>query len=114
MLRDPAVDLGAVMNVLRSVTKVQNQRMPSLPSARLASRLDRLHQLRRWLTIDGRYVPGLTFHQAKGREWDNVDVALEASARTTLAAGLDGSKEADRKLYVALTRGAQTTRLRSI
>jgi DNA helicase-2/ATP-dependent DNA helicase PcrA len=114
LLRDPTVDIGDVMAALRTATKVQLQRQPSLPTARLASRLERLTLLRRWLTVDARHVPGLSFHQAKGREWRCVDVALDATARAALAAGLDGTREADRKLYVALTRGSVSTRVRPI
>lgn len=114
MLRDSSVDLTAVMDELRAATKIQNERRPSLPAARIASRLDRLRLLRQWLTTDDRYVPGITFHQAKGQEWDGVDVALDAAARSRIRAGLDVALEADRKLYVALTRGAYRTRLRPI
>lgn len=81
---------------------------------RIASRLDRLRLLRQWLTTDDHYVPGITFHQAKGQEWDDVDVALDATARGRIRAGLDVALEADRKLYVALTRGAHRARLRPI
>jgi DNA helicase-2/ATP-dependent DNA helicase PcrA len=114
LLRDPSVGITAVMTALREATKVQGQRRPSLPAARVVSRCDRLTLLRQWLTVDGRYVPGLSFHQAKGREWGRVDVALGATARAALGAGLDGTKEDHRKLYVALTRGSTSTRVRPI
>jgi DNA helicase-2/ATP-dependent DNA helicase PcrA len=114
LLRDTSATVTDVMTSLRDAAKVQGQRRPSLPGARVASRLDRLTLLREWLTVDRRYVPGLSFHQAKGREWGRVDVALDATARATVASGLDGTKEDDRKLYVALTRGSISTRLRAI
>jgi DNA helicase II / ATP-dependent DNA helicase PcrA len=113
-LRDTSVDLGDVMAALREATKIQGDRRPSLPASRLESRLGRLALLRQWLCVERRYVPGLTFHQAKGREWKHVDVALDAAAQATLDSGLDGTKEADRKLYVGLTRGGVSTRVRSI
>ena len=114
LLRDTSVTVTDVMTSLRDAAKVQGQRRPSLPGARVASRLDRLTLLREWLTVDRRYVPGLSFHQAKGREWGRVDVALDATARATVASGLDETREGDRKLYVALTRGSISTRLRAI
>ena len=69
LLRDTSVAVIDVMTSLRDAAKVQGQRRPSLPAARVASRLDRLALLRAWLTVDRLYVPGLSFHQAKGREW---------------------------------------------
>lgn len=113
-LRDHSVALTEVMADLREATKIQGNRRPSLPGARLESRLARLSLLRQWLFVEDRYVPGLTFHQAKGREWAHVDVALDSAAQATLASGLDGTKEADRKLYVGLTRGSMSTRVRAI
>ncbi|WP_414496268.1 ATP-binding domain-containing protein [Streptomyces sp. CRN 30] len=51
-----------------------------------------------------RLTPGLTCHQAKGREWDRVGVRLEESDAAVLRKGLDSTDEAHRSLYVALTR----------
>ncbi len=76
-----------------------------LAGARLASRLDRLTLLREWLTIDRHYVPGLSLHQAKGRERGRVDVAFDATAvprsrqvltgrRRTIASSTSRSPEA--------------------
>ncbi|MFF3656294.1 3'-5' exonuclease [Streptomyces olivochromogenes] len=56
-----------------------------------------------------RFVPGLTAHQAKGREWDHVGVRLTSAERATLRQGLSPNSEDHRKLYVALTRAKQTT-----
>ncbi|MCA1702177.1 MAG: hypothetical protein LC808_02465 [Actinobacteria bacterium] len=49
-------------------------------------------------------VPGMTIHQAKGREWDRVGVSLAPSEQGRLSAGLSRDAEGDRALYVALTR----------
>ncbi|MEU0837319.1 UvrD-helicase domain-containing protein [Streptomyces sp. NPDC005969] len=49
-------------------------------------------------------VPGLTCHQAKGREWGRVGVRLEESDADALRRGLNLADEAHRSLYVALTR----------
>jgi DNA helicase-2/ATP-dependent DNA helicase PcrA len=114
MLRDASVAREDVMNELRDATKVEGRRRPSLPAVRVGSRLARLSLLRDWLTVDRRYVEGLSVHQAKGREWPRVDVVLDATARTILDAGLDGTREDHRKLYVALTRGSESTAMRAI
>lgn len=54
-------------------------------------------------------VPGMTIHQAKGREWDYVAVCLDRRERETLARGLSHEWEADRKTYVACTRARMRT-----
>ncbi|MEV6362147.1 UvrD-helicase domain-containing protein [Nocardia asteroides] len=54
-------------------------------------------------------VPGLTVHQAKGREWDRVGVALTERARQTLDEGLRSNDAEDRVLYVACTRARWET-----
>jgi DNA helicase II / ATP-dependent DNA helicase PcrA len=113
MLRNPSVSLADVIDELRIATKVDGMRRPSLPNLRMPSRLDRLALLREWLLVDRRYVPGLTFHQAKGRQWNAVDVVLDAKSRQIVQRGLDNSVEDHRKLYVGLTRGSQSTRIRA-
>lgn len=114
LLASSSVPLERVMEELRLATKVEGVRKPALPKKRVSSRMDRLGLLRRWITTDGDYVVGLSFHQAKGREWDNVDVALDAKARRQVRAGLDNTNEDHRKLYVALTRARFATRLRKV
>lgn len=54
-------------------------------------------------------VPGLTIHQAKGREWDRVGVKLDDFERERLRNGLTVAADADRRLYVALTRARYRT-----
>ncbi|MCQ3811832.1 MAG: UvrD-helicase domain-containing protein [Acidimicrobiia bacterium] len=113
-LRNPGVPLDDVMEQLRLATKVGGQRKPALPAARKPSRLARLGLLRQWLRTEMSYVPGLTFHQAKGKEWKSVDIALNAQSQAALARGLDPQNEDHRKIYVGSTRGTLSTRLRSI
>lgn len=112
MLRDSSIPITDVMDELRVATKVGGERRPSLPASRIASRLERLARLREWTLSQAAHIPGLSFHQAKGREWKRVDVALDLNARAVLASGLDETDEEHRKLYVALTRGSHETRLR--
>lgn len=114
MLREPAIGIDQVMEPLRLATKVGNARRPSLPANRMPSRLARLALLRDWLTADREYIAGVTFHQAKGREWRSVDVALNGRALAILAAGLTREVEDHRKIYVGLTRASHSTRLRPI
>ncbi|MFJ9968530.1 3'-5' exonuclease [Streptomyces avermitilis] len=60
-------------------------------------------------TSASRIVPGLTAHQAKGREWDAVGVCLTGPEHETLRQGLSSDSEDHRKLYVALTRAKRMT-----
>jgi len=74
--------------------------------------LDRLAKLRRRLRSGaGSLVPGMTIHQAKGREWDRVGIRLSDTESGRLTAGLDRSVEGDRALYVGLTRARYSVRL---
>jgi DNA helicase-2/ATP-dependent DNA helicase PcrA len=61
------------------------------------------------LSGETQLVPGLTVHQAKGREWDVVGVRLTAAEQEQLLNGLDEGSEAQRQVYVALTRARSLT-----
>jgi DNA helicase-2/ATP-dependent DNA helicase PcrA len=61
------------------------------------------------LRNSSRLVPGLTAHQAKGREWDVVGVRLTDAECAVLRQGLRADSEDHRKLYVALTRARTRT-----
>ncbi len=113
-LRDAAVPLEDVMEALRVATKVGGQRKPALPAERRPDRLNRLDLLRQWLLTENSYVPGLTCHQAKGKEWPCVHLALDRKPRIALAEGLDPKYEDHRKIYVGSTRGIMTTQLRPL
>lgn len=54
-------------------------------------------------------VPGLTCHQAKGKEWGTVGVRLEENDAAALYNGLVPENEEHRCLYVALTRARRLT-----
>lgn len=58
-----------------------------------------------------RLVPGMTVHQAKGREWTNVGLHLAAAQRARLASGLEEGRAGDREIYVAVTRAKNSVRL---
>ena len=51
-----------------------------------------------------RLVPGMTVHQAKGREWSTVGMRMTEEDVALLGAGLTAETEIGRQLYVALTR----------
>ncbi|MEV8547912.1 UvrD-helicase domain-containing protein [Streptomyces sp. NPDC051572] len=88
---------------------VQEESARTLPR-RHHTHIARLERLRtRLQPPTRRLVPGLTAHQAKGREWDRVGVCLTPAERETLRQGLRADNEDHRKLYVALTRARQTT-----
>lgn len=104
-------DATAAIGQLRDALIAMGSRpIPALQAANQAIRVDRLVALARRLGY-GHLIPGLTVHQAKGREWPRVGVALVDSELARLATGLSQSAEADRRLYVALTRAKQTARL---
>lgn len=74
------------------------------------SPLSGLQQLRARSQVAGdQLVPGLTCHQAKGKEWGIVGVRLETSDAAALQNGLVLEVEEHRSLYVALTRARRLT-----
>lgn len=64
----------------------------------------RIGWLRERLQVDGDPILGMTIHQAKGREWDTVGIAMQNTHVTRLAGGLSVDEPTDRALYVACTR----------
>lgn len=102
-------DVGKALwpSLVQTVQTVAPRTIPSMRVhknywGRLAQISERLHS--------ASLVPGLTVHQAKGREWPVVGVRLSADNVAMLRAGLTGAAEPERQLYVALTRA----RLRTI
>ncbi|UKY48508.1 ATP-binding domain-containing protein [Streptomyces inhibens] len=89
-------DLAATMVTMTPVEPSKGQKRA--PRTALADLRTRLEVAREGL------VPGMTCHQAKGREWDRVGVRLEEADAAALRRGLDPTDEAHRALYVALTR----------
>jgi ATP-dependent DNA helicase UvrD/PcrA len=92
---------------LRDVIGTESQR--AFPR-RHRTHIARLERLRNLLQAPApKFVPGLTVHQAKGREWNCVAVRPTDTERVMLARGLNGNIEEHRRLYVALTRGRRRT-----
>jgi DNA helicase-2/ATP-dependent DNA helicase PcrA len=69
----------------------------------------RLKLLQPRLRAEGRVIPGMTIHQAKGREWDVVACRLSDTELMHLANGLSTANEKHRQLYVACTRARDLT-----
>ena len=69
----------------------------------------RLGWLRERLEFSGALIPGMTVHQAKGREWNVVGVAFDNDHVSHLGAGLSSSVALHRQLYVACTRARDKT-----
>lgn len=82
-------------------------RLATLPAARETEQRARLQALA--LRLNNRtHVPGMTIHQAKGKEWSAVGVRLKPVQVERLNAGLSEDNADDRALYVALTRARET------
>ncbi|MER5435988.1 UvrD-helicase domain-containing protein [Streptomyces sp. NPDC002588] len=89
-------DLASTMVAMTPLVPSEGQKRT--PRAALAKLRTRLEVAREGL------VPGMTCHQAKGREWNRVGVRLEETDEASLLRGLNPTNEAHRALYVALTR----------
>jgi DNA helicase II / ATP-dependent DNA helicase PcrA len=74
-----------------------------LPAERENVQLGRLQDLGRRVAQTN-LIPGMTVHQAKGKEWQRVGIRLSADQAGRLANGLSPANTDDRLLYVALTR----------
>lgn len=98
--------LKTVYNML---TEIIGRVSPRLLRPSHHSYTSRLALIRIRLLHKGRPAPGLTTHQAKGREWDVVGVHLSDTERKALAGGLSMHEDTHRKLYVACTRARRRT-----
>jgi DNA helicase-2/ATP-dependent DNA helicase PcrA len=105
VLNSPSGGPQLALSALRQAVKdLGGSRRPPSGSGKAEQRqLDRLSALARRIRSP-RLVPGMTIHQAKGREWEHVGVQLTSAEVAVLSAGLDQSMENHRALYVALTR----------
>lgn len=93
-------------SLIAAIGRESGRDFPPKSHANYTSRLQRLAQR---LSADGVCTPGMTVHQAKGREWDRVGVRITDSERVILAVGLHPADEAHRPLYVACTRARYWT-----
>lgn len=107
LLRDDgrAALLAAYGHLVAVMGQVTERPMRKAHPAHTSRLIDVAHRLRH----ERRVVPGLTTHQAKGREWDRVGLRLSGSEQAALASGLVVTNDAHRKLYVACTRARYRT-----
>ena len=94
-LRNAALDLGVARRPAKLPKSGEPIREAEIEALRLRLRRSDL-------------VPGLTVHQAKGREWPHVGVALNDRDELMLAGGLRELQEDHCVLYVALTRAQES------
>jgi DNA helicase-2/ATP-dependent DNA helicase PcrA len=106
--RATQIAIGQLRAALRDLGSPRQLRR--LPAAREAEQTERLQSIARRLS-QPRCVPGLTVHQAKGKEWRNVAVRLKPGQVARLVNGLSETNAEDRLLYVALTRARESARL---
>ena len=90
------------------VTAVRTLSPRAFPKAH-ANYTKRLDVLRVRLAYAGRLIPGMSVHQAKGREWGQVGIRLMGTEREHLRSGLSSHSEIHRQLYVACTRARTRT-----
>ncbi len=105
----PTRALKALRGVMRSLGAPR--RPPSSSGDSEQRQIDRLRGLSLRLRAGRPLVPGMTIHQAKGREWRHVGVRFSDAEAARLASGLDPAVEGDRALYVALTRASHVVGL---
>lgn len=102
MIRSESAD--DVMDQLRSVMPRLGKKRPNrLSAAKESIRIEELELLAERLQL-GRLIPGMTVHQAKGREWRSVGVVLTSADEKILGQGLRPLTDDHCILYVALTR----------
>jgi DNA helicase II / ATP-dependent DNA helicase PcrA len=100
------IPADAVLENLRVRTERSGRRRPRRIAAEKV-REDELNRLRgRLQRLD--LIPGLTVHQAKGREWDRVGIVLSPAQEHMLDEGLRELVPEHCVLYVALTRAKLT------
>lgn len=98
--------LNTVYHSLVAAVRSESQREFPAAHWKYTQRLD---ALRSRLSYSRQLIPGMTVHQAKGREWNRVGIRLSEDERTTLASGLSVDNERHRQLYVACTRARFST-----
>lgn len=102
------------MDKLRAAARSFSGRTPRrLASSGEVLRVNNLQALGSRVRSTG-LIPGLTVHQAKGREWNRVGLALTQAEIATLAAGLQPTSDDHCILYVAATRARDRCGLLSL
>jgi DNA helicase II / ATP-dependent DNA helicase PcrA len=107
----PQATARAIEQLRRALRNLGSpRRLRTLPAASEEQQQARLHALALRLN-DRSCIPGMTIHQAKGREWNAVGVRLKRTQVERLSSGLTQASSDDRAIYVALTRARQVALL---
>jgi DNA helicase-2/ATP-dependent DNA helicase PcrA len=110
-LATPEATASAIQQLRGALRDLGSPRqLRALPAASEAAQQERLQALALRLNHVG-CIPGMTIHQAKGKEWTAVGVRLKDAQVDRLRVGLTETNPDDRALYVALTRASQIARL---
>ena len=97
----------AILDEVRGAMVSLGGRRPNrLSASKEKVRLEELQMLGDRLK-QGNLIPGMTVHQAKGREWTRVGVVLSEQDAQLLARGLKPLTDQDCIIYVAITRAEQ-------
>lgn len=102
----PAAAAAALALLRGTLRDIGGRNIPPLAGPQEEARIECLVGLSRRLG-KSRLLPGMTVHQAKGREWNCVGVHLLPRQQAQLAAGLQKARASDREIYVALTRAKE-------
>lgn len=90
-------DAAAALALLRETLRhIGGRTIPTLSGEQETARVVSLVALSKRLG-KSHLVPGMTVHQAKGREWDRVAVHLLPAQQARLAAGLQQDRAGDRR-----------------
>jgi len=107
----PSAAAEAIQQLRTSLSGLGSpRRLRSLPLSQETDQIHRLQALARRMRMP-KLVPGMTVHQAKGREWPVTGVRFTKSQIERLAGGLLEENPDDRLLYVDLTRARRAVRL---
>ncbi len=100
----PGSDPDRVLSTFRKSLKKLGARTFRISRPKAPKIKERILELLDRRGLRGPFTPGMTFHQAKGREWDVVGVVLQPKQMKALREGLRRDQEDHRKVYVGLTR----------
>jgi DNA helicase-2/ATP-dependent DNA helicase PcrA len=103
-----SADAAAALTLLRTtLTGMGSRPIRKMKDTEEAGRIELLGALGRRLGT-AHLIPGMTIHQAKGREWANVGVFLQPDEERRVASGLSQERPSDRAMYVGLTRAKRS------
>jgi len=111
-IRDDTFTAASALHELRSAHRTGTRRLAQTVGR--PARIGRMQSLADRLRRPERPVRGLTIHQAKGLEWDHVDLVVNEDVLDSLGRGLNPGFASDRGTFVGLTRARSTVRIRPV